>query len=158
MARLQSPWHSFGRCGIRLPAFTIFVNGKCDETGIDISGKAGLLIGARRKARRRTARRHRREAGSAAGTALCGKRNDRKQTIVANHIARSAVTGKKSTHATIYTHRKSAISLPANIGAPSLWREMDEFARGTSYANRRKKVLLNRHKTGPANGMINGRK
>jgi hypothetical protein len=49
MARLQSPWHSFGRRGIRLPAFVVFVNRKCDETGIDMSGEAGLLIRAGQK-------------------------------------------------------------------------------------------------------------
>jgi hypothetical protein len=47
------------------------------------------------------------------------------------------------------------ISSPANSAAPSLWREMDKFAPPTSYANGRKKVLLNRHKTRREDGMIN---
>src|SRR4051794_9167005 len=101
-------------------------------------------------------RRLRREAGLAAGTALFEKRNDRNQTIVANRAARSDVPGKKSTHTTIYTHRMPAISSPANIAAPSLWREMDKFAPPPPYAKRRINVLLNRYKSGPGNGMING--
>ncbi|QWW69269.1 hypothetical protein [Rhizobium sp. WYJ-E13] len=48
--------------------------------------------------------------------------------------------------------------LARNIAAPSLWREMDKFALPTPYANHRKKVLLNRHKTGREDGMINGGK
>jgi hypothetical protein len=50
-----------------------------------------------------------------------------------------------------------SISSPANSAAPSLWREMDNFTPLPPYANRRKKVLRNRHKTGSENGMINGR-
>ncbi|MBB3743775.1 hypothetical protein FHT80_002819 [Rhizobium sp. BK226] len=123
-----------------------FVNSKCDESGIDVSGKARLLIRTGRKQRQWMDRRRHRKAGLAAGTALFGKRNDCNQTTVANRAVRSGVTGKKSTHATIYTHRKPAISSPANSAAPSLWREMDKFAPPPPYANRRKKVLLNRHK------------
>jgi hypothetical protein len=102
-------------------------------------------------------RRLRREAGLAAGTALFVKRNDRNQTIVANRAVRPDVPGKKSTHTTIYTHRMPAITSPANNAAPSLWREMDKFVPPPPYAKRRKNVLLNRHKTGSGNGMINGR-
>jgi hypothetical protein len=50
-----------------------------------------------------------------------------------------------------------AITSPANNAAPSLWREMDKFVPPPPYAKRRKNVLLNRHKTGSGNGMINGR-
>ncbi|MBX5152248.1 hypothetical protein HJB78_14770 [Rhizobium lentis] len=100
---------------------------------------------------------HDREAEFMVATALSGKKNGRNHAAVATCAVRSAVTGKKSTHATDYTHRKSAITSPANTAALSLWREMDKFTPSPPYAIRRKKLLLNRHKTRPENNMINGR-
>jgi hypothetical protein len=101
---------------------------------------------------------HCRRCGFPAGNAFGGKQNGCCRWLLAAAIALSGVTGKNSTHATAYAHPTLVISSPANIAAPSLWREMDKFAPPTPYANHHKKVLLNRHKTGREDEMINSGK
>jgi len=73
-------------------------------------------------------------------------------------VLRDLVLPEKNRPMLLFTRTVSLpISSPANSAALSLWREMDNFTPLPSYANRRKKVLRNRHKTGSENGMINGR-
>ncbi|MCS3741821.1 hypothetical protein [Rhizobium sp. BK661] len=54
-----------------------------------------------------------------------------------------------------YAHFTPVISSPDYSAAPSLWREMDNFALRSSYANAGKKLLLNRHKMRRQKGMLN---
>ncbi|CCM75441.1 hypothetical protein BN77_2594 [Rhizobium mesoamericanum STM3625] len=54
-----------------------------------------------------------------------------------------------------YTHLVPVIPSPAYSAAPCLWREMDNLALRSSYANAGKKLLLNRHKTRRGNVMLN---
>ena len=54
-----------------------------------------------------------------------------------------------------YTHPVPVIPSPAYSAAPSLWREMDNLAPRSSYANAGKKLLLNRHKMRRGTIMLN---